>query len=128
MDRGMPGGADRRQLTVDVRRHGSGAVVAPAGELDHHSADLLADSLRECVAEGCARIVIDCSRLEFCDSTGLNVLLTARLQAEAVGGRIHLAAMRPLVARVFEITGAGVVFTVHSSVPAALASAELVTD
>jgi anti-anti-sigma factor len=126
MDRGMPGSAHRRQLTVDVRRHGVGAVVSPEGELDHHSADLLSESLEECIESGCARIVIDCSRLEFCDSTGLNVLLAARLGAEAKGGRIHLAAMRPLVARVFEITGAGAVFSLHDTVPAALA--ELSTD
>jgi anti-anti-sigma factor len=65
--------------------------------------------------------VIDCSRLEFCDSTGLNVLLGARLKAEALGGGVHLAGMRPAVARVFEITGAEAVFTVHSTLEAALA-------
>jgi anti-anti-sigma factor len=126
MDRGRPGSAHRRQLTVDVRRHEAGAVVSPEGELDHHSADLLRESLDECIGAGCARIVIDCSRLEFCDSIGLNVLLAARLSAEAGGGRIHLAAMRPLVARVFEITGAAAVFSVHDTMPAALA--ELAAD
>lgn len=121
MDRGLPGGAHRRQLTVGVRRHGSGAVVSPEGELDRHSADLLRTSLDECLGDGCARIVIDCSGLEFCDSTGLNVLLAARLSAEADGGRIHLAAMPPRVARVFDITGAVAVFSVHDTLPAALA-------
>lgn len=64
--------------------------------------------------------MIDCSRLEFCDSTGLNVLLSARLRAEAEGGAVHLAAMRPTVARVLEITGAEAVFTVHDSLDQAL--------
>ena len=55
------------------------------------------------------------------DSTGLNVLLGARLKAEAAGGGVHLAGMLPVVARVFEITGAEAVFTVHDSLDAALA-------
>ncbi|GAA0698858.1 hypothetical protein GCM10009548_84450 [Streptomyces malaysiensis subsp. malaysiensis] len=64
--------------------------------------------------------MVDCSKLEFCDSTGLNVLLGARLKAEAEGGGVHLAGMLPIVARVFEITGADAVFTVHESLDAAL--------
>jgi anti-anti-sigma factor len=118
----MPGEAHRRQLTVDARRVGSGAVVTPAGELDHHSAEKLRVVLDACVAEGCYRIVIDCSALEFCDSTGLNVLLATRMDAEAAGGHVHLAGMRPIVARVFEITGAGAVFTLHDSLDDALAA------
>lgn len=125
MDRGIPGSASHRgRLTVDVRHHGESAVIAPRGELDHHTADMLRASLDGCVDEGGKRLVVDCSGLEFCDSTGLNVLLGARLKAEAVGGAVHLAAMSPLVARVFEITGAGAVFTLHESLADALASPE----
>jgi anti-anti-sigma factor len=126
MDRGMPGEGSRRQLTVTVRRMGAsavaGAVVTPAGELDHHSAGTLRESLETCIDDGCSRIVIDCSDLEFCDSIGLNVLLATRMAAEAAGGEVHLAGMRPIVARVFEITGAGAVFTVHRSLADALAA------
>ncbi|MBO0651729.1 STAS domain-containing protein [Streptomyces triculaminicus] len=121
MDRGMVGNASTGRLQVEVRRHGVSSVVSPAGELDHHTAELLREPLEACVREGDARVVVDCSRLEFCDSTGLNVLLGARLKADAVGGAIHLAAMTPVVARVFEITGAGAVFTVHDTLESALA-------
>ncbi|MBL1066226.1 STAS domain-containing protein [Streptomyces sp. 7-21] len=122
MDRGMPGDKNRQQLTVTVRHVGASAVIAPAGELDHHSAATLREALDTCVSGGHSRIVVDCSGLEFCDSTGLNVLLGARLAAQAKGGEVHLAGMRPIVARVLEITGAGAVFTVHSSLNDALAS------
>lgn len=120
MDREMVGSTSGGRLRVEVRHQGRSAVVSPAGELDHHTADLLREPLEKCVAEGTSRLVVDCSRLEFCDSTGLNVLLGARLKAEAAGGGVHLAAMLPVVARVFEITGADAVFTVHDSLDAAL--------
>ncbi|SDM63845.1 STAS domain-containing protein [Streptomyces wuyuanensis] len=121
MDRGTVGSANRGRLQVGVRTEGPSEVVTPAGELDHHTAELLRAPLEEALDQGRARLVVDCSHLEFCDSTGLNVLLGARLRAEAAGGGVHLAGMLPVVARVFEITGAEAVFTVHDSVEAALA-------
>ncbi|MFI9262472.1 STAS domain-containing protein [Streptomyces sioyaensis] len=120
MDRGTVGSASRGRLHVEIRHHGASAVVTVAGELDHHTADLLRESLEGCVDDGYARLVVDCSPLEFMDSTGLNVLLGARLKAEAEGGAVHLVGMQPVVARVFEITGAEAVFTVHDSLDAAL--------
>lgn len=120
MDRGMVGTTGRDRLRVAVRRHAASAVVTPAGELDHHTAELLREPLEASLDAGCTKLVVDCSRLEFCDSTGLNVLLGARLKAEAAGGGVHLAGMLPVVARVFEITGADAVFTVHATVDDAL--------
>ncbi len=121
MDRGTVGNAQSGRLLVEVREEGSSAVVTVVGELDHHTADLLREPLDESLAKGFSRLVVDCGRLDFCDSTGLNVLLGARLKAEAAGGGVHLVAMQPVVARVFEITGAEAVFTVHDSLASALA-------
>ncbi|MEU6852734.1 STAS domain-containing protein [Actinacidiphila alni] len=120
MDRELVGTADLGRLRVEVGRQGRSAVFAPVGELDHHTAELLSEPLDAALDDGISRLVVDCSGLEFCDSTGLNVLLSARLRADAAGGAVHLAGMRPTVARVFEITGADAVFTVHASVDQAL--------
>lgn len=120
MDSGIAGTTGRDRLHVAVRQHGSSAVVTPSGELDHHTADLLSGELDRCLEAGNSRLVVDCSELEFCDSTGLNVLLNARLKAEADGGGVHLVGMRPAVARVFEITGAEAVFAIHETLDQAL--------
>lgn len=85
MDRGTVGSANRGRLQVETRTEGRSEVVKPVGELDHHTADLLREPLEHAVEQGRARLVVDCSELEFCDSTGLNVLLGARLKAEAAG-------------------------------------------
>ncbi|MFF7182663.1 anti-sigma factor antagonist [Streptomyces sp. NPDC008121] len=120
MDRQNVGSAQPVRLRVEVRTVGASEILTPVGELDHHTADLLRTPLDEALDAGRSRLVVDCSRLDFCDSTGLNVLLGARLKADAAGGGVHLTGMRPVVARVFEITGADVVFTVHDSLAAAL--------
>ena len=62
MDRGTVGSASRGRLLVEIRHHGASAVVTPAGELDHHTADLLREPLEGCVDDGYARLVVDCSR------------------------------------------------------------------
>jgi anti-anti-sigma factor len=119
------GAGHRGRLQVEVRPEGRrSAVVTPVGELDNHTADLLRLPLERALADGRPRLLVDCSRLEFCDSTGLNVLLSVRLSAEAEGGGVHLMGMLPAVSRVFAITGTDAVFTVHDSLETALAAPE----
>ncbi|MFD7447000.1 STAS domain-containing protein [Streptomyces sp. NPDC059909] len=96
-------------------------VVAVTGELDHDTAEPLRAALDESIAGGARRLLVDCSGLLFCDSTGLNVLLRARLAAQEADARVELAALRPQVARMFAITGAGAVFPRYASLSEALA-------
>jgi anti-anti-sigma factor len=58
-------------------------------------------------AAGSGRIVVDCSRLDFIDSTGVSVLDRA---CKETGRRIVLVAVPDKCRRVFEITGMDRVF------------------
>ncbi|GHJ92859.1 MULTISPECIES: STAS domain-containing protein [Streptomyces] len=121
MDRQHIGSAQPARLRVEATTVDEGAeLLVPVGELDHHTAEILREPLDAALDAGRVRLVVDCAGLGFCDSTGLNVLLGARLRAEAAGGAVHLVAMRPAVARVFRITGAEAVFTVHDTLATAL--------
>ncbi|MEU0085988.1 STAS domain-containing protein [Streptomyces sp. NPDC006274] len=106
---------------VVTRQRGGTAVLSLSGELDHDTAEPLRRALAQQVRLGARRILVDCGGLEFCDSTGLNVLLHGRLDAREADGRVDLAALRPPVARMFEITGAHAVFQVYAGVEEALA-------
>ncbi|WP_311137543.1 STAS domain-containing protein [Streptomyces sp. I6] len=92
------------------------------GELDHDTAEPLRSALGDAVAGGARRIVVDCAELRFCDSTGLNVLLRARLAAQGGDARVELAALRPQVARMLAVTGAAAVFPRYASLGEALAT------
>ncbi|MFF3322585.1 STAS domain-containing protein [Streptomyces sp. NPDC002889] len=105
---------------LETRRHAGTVVLALRGELDHDTAEPLREALSRHVEAGAERVLVDCSGLGFCDSTGLNVLLHARLSAQELGGRIELAGLRPPVARMFDITGARAVFRVYDGVDEAL--------
>ncbi|MEU8529269.1 MULTISPECIES: STAS domain-containing protein [Streptomyces] len=117
-------GDSGQRFGVEVTSGDGAVVLALSGELDHDTAEPLRVALAEQIEAGARRIVVDCARLRFCDSTGLNALLRARLQAQENGGRVELADLRPPVSRMFEITGAHTVFQVHADLAAALASAD----
>ncbi|WP_318211964.1 STAS domain-containing protein [Streptomyces sp. SJL17-1] len=119
------GGTDQpQQLAVAVPPSGppGTVVLRVTGELGYETAALLRDALKEnAVAR---RVVVDCSGLRFCDSTGLKVLLKARLRMLGGGGRLDLAGLRSPVARMLEITGARMVFRVYGDVAEALADVD----
>ncbi|MFJ9948423.1 STAS domain-containing protein [Kitasatospora sp. NPDC091207] len=109
------------RLRVGLRAEGGTVVVSPVGELDHDSAALLRARLREAIGQADDRVVVDCHGLAFCDSTGLNLLLTTRAEAERADLALVLAGLRPPVARMFEVTGARAVFDIRADLGSALA-------
>ncbi|GHH81982.1 anti-sigma factor antagonist [Kitasatospora indigofera] len=115
----MTAGAAGR-FTATVRECLAGPVVEAAGELDHDSAPQLRAVLRRALAvrPAPAMLVVDLAGITFCDSSGLNTLLQARLDAERQDTAFHLARPTDIVARVLEITGTDQVFPVDQVVPA----------
>ncbi|PWI44376.1 metal ABC transporter substrate-binding protein [Streptomyces sp. ICBB 8177] len=106
------------RATLTTARIGSVLVLRLAGELDLASGTIL----DEASATDASMIVFDLSRLDFCDSTGLNILLRLRLDAERRGIPVHVAAAPRQVARLLEITGAAQIFPMHDSVETAMST------
>ena len=82
------------ELNVSSRSHGDHAVVIAAGEIDLYTAPRLHSELAGVIAstpQG-SRVVVDMSGVEFCDSTGMNVLLSCLRQARERVGELELAA------------------------------------
>ena len=90
------------------------------GEIDLYTAPRLHSELAAGLADGRpTRVVIDMSGVEFCDSTGMNVLLSCLRQARERGGELELAAPRPAVRKILQVTGLDSVFTIAAD-PAVL--------
>ncbi|MFF8837357.1 STAS domain-containing protein [Streptomyces sp. NPDC015130] len=105
---------EERRFLLETRPGGRpGTVVLVLnGELDHDTVAPLRTALT--AHREAARVVVDCSGLRFCDSTGLNVLLKARRRMLATGGRVDLSGLQPPVDRMLQITGARSVFRVYA--------------
>ncbi|MFJ4681658.1 STAS domain-containing protein [Kitasatospora sp. NPDC088783] len=106
---------------ADVRSGGDGITVCQiAGDLDIESLAPVKETLAE-VLRGNRLVVLDLAQVAFCDSSGLNMLLTARADALAAGAVLRLAAVSQPVKRLLEITGAAAAFDVRPTVQAAIA-------
>jgi anti-sigma B factor antagonist len=90
--------------------------VTAAGEIDLYTAPRLHSELSAVIdsAAPAARVVVDMSGVEFCDSTGMNVLLSCLRQVRERGGELELAAPRPAVMKILQVTGLDSVFTIVS--------------
>lgn len=85
-----------------------------AGEIDLYTAPRLHSELSAVIASAArgSRVTIDMSRVDFCDSTGMNVLLTSLRQANEREIGFELAAPRPAVRKILQVTGLDSVFTI----------------
>ncbi len=100
------------ELNVSSRFHDDHTVVTICGEIDLYTAPRLHSELTGLLADGMpARVVIDMSGVEFCDSTGMNVLLSCLRRARERGGELEIAAPKPAVRKILQVTGLDSVFT-----------------
>ena len=80
-------------------------VVTAPEEIDITNAPELRSALLEAAAHGHGTLVVDMTRTQFCDSSGLHTLLAAHKRAQAEGGELLLVISAAPVLRVFAITG-----------------------
>ena len=108
-------------MTLATRRESGCAVVEVAGEVDVYSAPALEDCISRAIDDGGADLIVDMSRVEFLDSTGLGVLVKALKRTRESGGSLRLVATDERVIKVFRITGLDAVIPIHESLTAATA-------
>jgi len=102
-------------LTLDTTRRDDGKLVlTAAGEIDLSNVDTFTQALTTAIAEtasGGETVTVDLSAVEYLDSAAINALFT---HAE----RIRLI-VRPLLIRIFEITGLTELAIVETAPPRA---------
>jgi anti-sigma B factor antagonist len=101
------------ELKVSTRSQGSRTIMSLGGEIDLYTAPRLHGELVSVLSgDNPVQVVVDMSGVEFCDSTGMNVLLAAHRKAREQGGDLELAAPRPAIRKILQVTGLESVFTV----------------
>jgi len=80
-------------------------VLELEGELDLATAALLTSAVDE--ADGSPAVVLDLTKVEFVDSTGLRAIFTARRSATEAGRRFAVTEGSAQVQRLLEITRLG---------------------
>lgn len=93
-------------------------VTADTDRIDAAVAIQFKDRMREVTEGGAQRIVLDLSRVDFIDSSGLGAIVASMKQLG--GRRLDLAGLSPTVEKVFRLTRMDTIFAIHPDVGAAL--------
>jgi len=75
------------------------------GEVDAHTARKLDKTLKDLLAQGHSRLVLDASQMGYISSAGLRVVLLTHRKARQLGGEVRLSGLNAQVRRIFEIAG-----------------------
>ena len=115
------GASLRKDPVLSVDRQDGACVVRLGGELDLYNADNVREALFDACAESPERLVVDLAEVDFIDSTALGVLIEARTKLRNKRAFL-LAAPQLETKRALEISGLDRHFSVHDTVPEALAA------
>ncbi|MFD3517634.1 STAS domain-containing protein [Streptomyces sp. NPDC058657] len=100
-------------LSITTREAATGLVLEVSGDLDHETVPDFRRALDGLTLRPGQLLVLDLGGMEFCDSSGINVMLVARNLATEQGARIALASVPANTARILRLVGLDRVFPLH---------------
>jgi len=116
-------------MNLKVTPRAAGAAAAESvqaldleGEVDVYTAPVLRQAILDQVEAGVKHLLIDLTRVEYLDSTGLGILIGGVKRLKEQGGSLRLVGPSARITRIFEITGLNKIFDVYASEPEALAA------
>jgi anti-sigma B factor antagonist len=92
-------------LDVQISDVGQYTLVTPLGELDVTTSDRFRDQLLGAVSAAASAVILDLSSLDFCDSSGMGVLVQAYKRAHERGIAFEVSGAHGRVATILDMTG-----------------------
>lgn len=113
--RGGPSGPSREHtpppLKIETHRAGERMTVAAAGEIDLDTVPDLRYALRKALAASVRGVDLDLAAVDFCDCSGLNVLLRVRQRALQDGKTVVIRSASAVVERLLALSETASLFT-----------------
>ncbi|HEY6484893.1 MAG TPA: STAS domain-containing protein [Candidatus Cybelea sp.] len=105
------------ELSIDLKREDGGEtlVVNVRGSMDIATSPTVRAAISEAIDGGANDLIVDLSRLDFLDSTGLGVLIGAHRRTAESQGSLRLVVREGPISRLLNITGLIAVFAVYHS-------------
>ena len=107
-------------FVVETQRTGRAVTLALSGELDLVSSPILGQALERANESDAELLIVDLRKLEFMDSTGLHLLVTAHQRAHESGRRFALIRGGDQVQRLFDLSGTAEFLPIVDSIEALL--------
>jgi anti-sigma B factor antagonist len=112
-------------LMISTERVGDFSVVSVFGEIDLATEPQLREALEPLLSQPNPQVVLDLTNVDFCDSTGVTLLVRSRRRL-GPSGRLLLVGAQPPVERLLQITGLDQLFRMYATVADAADSASTV--
>ncbi|HYT32399.1 MAG TPA: STAS domain-containing protein [Thermoanaerobaculia bacterium] len=106
-------------MEITVERRENIAIVSIAGSVDGLTSADLSAAFREELGGGRVRLIGDFAGVDYTSSAGLRALLETVKETRRRGGDLRLAAVRPEVLRVLELSGFTGILKLYADVQAA---------
>jgi anti-sigma B factor antagonist len=108
------------EMRVDQEVRDRAVILSPEGDVDLSASPSLRTRLHEALNTQPDRLVIDLSRVDYMDSSGVATLVESLQIARRSSTTLVLANLRDRVRSVFEIARLDTVFTIAGSVDEAM--------
>lgn len=109
-------------MELSLKDSGPVTVVTIVGSIDGLTAGGLQSALEGQIREGKTRLVVDLGAVDYTSSAGLRTLLAVMKEARRAGGDFRLAAVKPDVNRVLELSGFTSILKLFAGTDEAVAS------
>src|SRR4051794_14252464 len=87
-------------------------ILQPEGHLDTVAAMPMEEHVLKQIQGGDRKVLIDCSRLQYVNSSGLKVFLVAAKRLDSLGGKLVTCALAPNVKMIFDMIGFSKILTI----------------
>lgn len=106
---------------MEIKEIEKGALlVAPDGEIDHHSASRMREEIDRHLRGDVKHIIFDFSSLTFMDSSGIGMIMGRYKKVQKLGGRVIISSATPQIKRIIEMAGLHGIMQVTPDVKRAL--------
>jgi anti-sigma B factor antagonist len=107
-------------MKISSEKQDGATIVSPEGDIDLGRSPTLRTSLREAQSSKPPRLVVDLSRVDYMDSSGVATLVEALQNARRGGTKMVLCCMKDRVRSIFEIARLDTVFAIVETREAAM--------
>ena len=109
-------------MQLQASQVGNTLIIQPEGHLDTAAASPMEEDVLQRIDDGARRILIDCSKLEYVNSSGLKVFLIAAKRLDTLGGKLAFCTLAPNVQMIFDMIGFNKILSLFATREEALAS------
>ena len=107
-------------MVIEIEERGPGiCAIILKGEVDYATSPQLRSEMTELFRKDLKQIVVDLSRVDYIDSSGIATLIEGQRQSKRRGFRFTLAEMSPRIEAAFDLANVRDIFKVISPLESA---------